>query len=382
MNQSAAGVAALLQQAIAAAKVGDKAKARPLLIDVTEMDPGNEAAWMWRASVSLTPKDAAWCLNKVLALNPANKQAQGWLDKIRSMTPVAPAPPPDAPARPLAPPPPAPPPAPPATVAEAASSVAPAPVWTCPFCGAVAPTPHARCFRCGAVQTLADLNALWENTLLDAEAVRRAALRFEAAPPTELSAEGRVQAAVAYLNLKNPERALTHLRVAVQLRPQDGLLRQRLDEVRRRSVPPDDLTPKTISTAAVTLEPSPSLARKIVLAVDDSLTVRKIVAMTLEKNGYRVVTASDGQEALTRLRETVPDLILLDITMPGMDGYQVCRQIRSNKAMRHIPIVMLSGKDGFFDKVQGRLAGAAQYITKPFEPDDLLQSVKKHLKEK
>jgi twitching motility two-component system response regulator PilG len=232
------------------------------------------------------------------------------------------------------------------------------------------------------VQTLADLNALWENTLIDAEAVRRAAFRFEAAPPTELSAEGRVQAAVAYLNLKNPERALTHLRVAVQLRPQDGLLRQRLDEVRRRSVPPDDPTPKTISTAAVTPEPASSLARKIVLAVDDSLTVRKIVAMTLEKNGYRVVTASDGQEALTRLRETVPDLILLDITMPGMDGYQVCRQIRSNKAMRHIPIVMLSGKDGFFDKVQGRLAGAAQYITKPFEPDDLLQSVKKHLKEK
>jgi twitching motility two-component system response regulator PilG len=370
MNQSAAGVAALLQQAIAAAKVGDKAKARPLLIDVTEMDPGNEAAWMWRASVSLTPKDAAWCLSKVLALNPANKQAQGWLDKIRSMTPVAPAPA-DAPAPPPAPP-----------VAETASPVASAPVWTCPFCGAVAPTPHARCFRCGAVQTLADLNALWENTLIDAEAVRRAAFRFEAAPPTELSAEGRVQAAVAYLNLKNPERALTHLRVAVQLRPQDGLLRQRLDEVRRRSAPPDDPTPKTISTAAVTLEPASSLARKIVLAVDDSLTVRKIVAMTLEKNGYRVVTASDGQEALTRLRETVPDLILLDITMPGMDGYQVCRQIRSNKAMRHIPIVMLSGKDGFFDKVQGRLAGAAQYITKPFEPDDLLQSVKKHLKEK
>lgn len=471
-------VATLLQQAIAAAKAGDKGQARPLLIEVTELDPENEAAWMWRASVSLTPKDAAWCLNKVLAINANNKQARDWLEKIRSMQqaaappapvtrPLTPPPgvgkptveanairplaPPDAttvenrpahspqvgattvpshPAVPRPTPPPAgavtvaspavpprppqidagkptveasavrplPPPPPPTSVSPGAPTVAmsavpPPPPRTmrCVVCGAPSVPTTGRCTNCAAVQSLREIDAALNNSAAAVPIIQQALTRFERLPDSEFDADLHYGAAMAYLNLKRPGEALAHLRAAARLRPQDPELAAGIELVRLRvqsltaTAPPPPAPvapPVTDRSSSPPSSGAPAAAPKVILAVDDSLTVRKIVAMTLEKNGYKVITAADGYEALSKLKESLPDLILLDITMPGLDGYQVCKQIRANKEMRHIPIVMLSGKDGFFDKVQGRLAGAAQYMTKPFEPDALLQNVKKHLKEK
>ncbi len=118
---------------------------------------------------------------------------------------------------------------------------------------------------------------------------------------------------------------------------------------------------------------------KKILVVDDSPTICKLVAITLEKHGYHVVSAPDGLEGLAKVNDTHPNLILLDITMPRMDGYQLCRIVKSNPATQHIPVIMLSGKDGFFDKVRGRAAGAASHITKPFEATTLLQTVQKYI---
>ncbi len=114
--------------------------------------------------------------------------------------------------------------------------------------------------------------------------------------------------------------------------------------------------------------------------VDDSPTIQKVVSVTLEAHGHEVVTASDGMEALAKLRTLRPDLVLLDITMPHMDGYQLCRILRSNELTKSVPIVMLSGKDGLFDKMRGRMAGAATYITKPFAPSALPPLVDKYCK--
>jgi len=116
-----------------------------------------------------------------------------------------------------------------------------------------------------------------------------------------------------------------------------------------------------------------------VLVVDDSPTVRKIVALTLERSGCRAVVASNGIEALARIEEQVPDLILLDITMPHIDGYKLCGVIKENKATRDVPIVIMSGNDGFLDKIRGRLAGAEDYITKPVAPATLFAVVQKYL---
>jgi twitching motility two-component system response regulator PilG len=117
----------------------------------------------------------------------------------------------------------------------------------------------------------------------------------------------------------------------------------------------------------------------VVLVVDDSPTVRKIVQLTLQREHMRVITASDGLSALAAVADEEPDLILLDIMLPRMDGYNICRIIREKKEFRHIPVIMLSGKDGLFDKVRGRLAGSSEYLTKPFDSVELVQSVKKHL---
>ncbi len=120
--------------------------------------------------------------------------------------------------------------------------------------------------------------------------------------------------------------------------------------------------------------------RGTILAVDDSPTIRKLVSMTMEGQGYRIVVASDGIEALAILKDEHPDLILCDVAMPKLDGYQLCKIIRNSTDTKHIPVVMLSGKDGLFDKVRGKMAGCSNYITKPFEPDILISEVRKYVK--
>lgn len=117
----------------------------------------------------------------------------------------------------------------------------------------------------------------------------------------------------------------------------------------------------------------------VILVVDDSTTVRKIVQLALQREQIQVVTAGDGLSALSAVADEDPDLILLDVMLPRMDGYHVCRIIREKPEYRHIPIIMLSGKDGLFDKVRGRLAGSSEYLTKPFDTNELVRSVRKHL---
>lgn len=117
----------------------------------------------------------------------------------------------------------------------------------------------------------------------------------------------------------------------------------------------------------------------VVLVVDDSPTVRKIVQLTLQREHIRVVTAGDGLSALAAVADEQPDLILLDIMLPRMDGYNICQVVRKNMAYRDMPIIMLSGKDGLFDRMRGKLAGSTEYITKPFDSTELVQTVKRHL---
>ena len=116
----------------------------------------------------------------------------------------------------------------------------------------------------------------------------------------------------------------------------------------------------------------------VVVVIDDSPTIRKIVELTLQGAGVRVVGAGSGVAGLAAIAEHQPALIFLDIVLPNVNGYQLCQIIRKNPRFKGIPIVMLSGKDGIFDKVRGRLAGASDYITKPFEPGALVATLQKY----
>ena len=115
-----------------------------------------------------------------------------------------------------------------------------------------------------------------------------------------------------------------------------------------------------------------------VIVVDDSKTIRQTAETLLKKTGYNVITATDGFNALAKIAELKPDIIFVDVMMPRLDGYQTCALIKNSKAFNHIPVIMMSSKDGIFDKAKGRLVGSDYYLTKPFSRDELLGTIKKH----
>lgn len=347
-----------LREAVTAAKLGHKNLARKLLLGVVEQEPSHEEAWLWCAALAESEEEAQRCLTRVLDINPNNQQALNALALARLRQAArrsAPAPanrdqavplPPDQTASPA--------------LANGAENSLPAgsgsespSAWRCPLCRCEEPHPQSKCRRCGAMLEVDKIDDLAGNRDGDEHLIQEGIQRLLKELKSSPSGEAHVALATAYLNLNRSAEALPHLEKACELKPLDGSARAALDKLK---------------------------SRRLVLAVDDSLTVRKIVAMTLERFGYRVLSAADGMQALARLNEQHPDLILLDITMPRMDGYQVCKTIKQNPYTRQIPVLMLSGKDGFFDKVKGKLAGATDYLTKPFQEEELVKAVEKHIR--
>ncbi|MDH5216439.1 MAG: response regulator [Gammaproteobacteria bacterium] len=111
------------------------------------------------------------------------------------------------------------------------------------------------------------------------------------------------------------------------------------------------------------------------MVIDDSKTIRRTAETLLAKSGYEVITATDGFEALAKVVDNQPDIIFMDIMMPRLDGYQTCALIKNNDAFKNTPIIMLSSKDGLFDRARGRIVGSDSYITKPFSKEELLTAV-------
>ncbi len=112
-----------------------------------------------------------------------------------------------------------------------------------------------------------------------------------------------------------------------------------------------------------------------VLVIDDSNTIRRSAEIFLKQGGHEVLLAEDGFDALSKVNDYLPHLIFCDILMPRLDGYQTCAIIKRNARFASVPVVMLSSKDGVFDKARGRMVGSQDYLTKPFTKDQLLQTV-------
>ncbi len=348
-----------MREAVTAAKLGHKNLARRLLVAVVEQDPKHEEAWLWCAALAENEEEAQRCLTRVLDINPNNQQALNALALAR-LRQAAKRRPTGREARESA-----------LQLEDArtqggvaANSLeGPAATgddrqpegqqWSCPLCQCAANQPQDRCRRCGALLEVDKIDDLAGNRDADEHALQEAVQRIVKDLKSAPTPEAHIALATAYLNLNRSAEALPHLEKACEMCPTNRAARTALDKLK---------------------------SRRLVLTVDDSLTVRKIVAMTLERFGFRVMSAADGMQALARLNEQRPDLILLDITMPRMDGYQVCKTIKQNPYTKQIPVLMLSGKDGFFDKVKGKLAGATDYLTKPFQEDELIKAVEKHMK--
>ncbi|MFN0140225.1 MAG: response regulator [Pyrinomonadaceae bacterium] len=240
----------------------------------------------------------------------------------------------------------------------------------CAFCATENDSHAFKCSNCHAITSLSDAEALLANPYADFEMIHPAVMRMESEANTrEFSNAELVWLGIGHFNLRNYDAGLSYLQEAsrrdpnnVVLASQVNTLAIRIDEINHQH-DVEESRPKG----------------KTILVVDDSPTVRKLISGKLEKSGHNVVCASDGVEALERLSEIMPDLVLLDITMPRMDGYEVCKQIRSNPEAHNLPVVMISGKDGFFDKVRGKMAGTSGYVTKPFGPETLMKALETYL---
>jgi twitching motility two-component system response regulator PilG len=125
--------------------------------------------------------------------------------------------------------------------------------------------------------------------------------------------------------------------------------------------------------------PASSLRGLKVLVIDDSKTIRRTAETLLTKEGCEVFTAVDGFDALAKIADHQPDIVFVDIMMPRLDGYQTCALIKHNKVFRSIPVIMLSSKDGLFDRARGRIVGSEHYLTKPFTKDELLGAIESHI---
>ena len=116
-----------------------------------------------------------------------------------------------------------------------------------------------------------------------------------------------------------------------------------------------------------------------VMIIDDSKTIRRTAETLLVREGCDVVTATDGFEALAKIADHNPQIIFVDIMMPRLDGYQACALIKNNQTFKTVPVIMLSSKDGLFDKARGRIVGSEQYLTKPFTREELLGAIRKYV---
>lgn len=123
----------------------------------------------------------------------------------------------------------------------------------------------------------------------------------------------------------------------------------------------------------------PDLQGVKVMVIDDSKTIRRTAETLLKKAGCDVVTATDGFEALSKITDQNPDVIFIDIMMPRLDGYQTCALIKNNQLYKNTPVILLTSKDGLFDRARGRIVGSDQYLTKPFTKDELLGAISAHI---
>jgi len=311
----------LLREATIAVRAKDKSRTRVLLLEATKLDPRNETAWQWLAGVADSPTEALHALESILALNPSNEKAKAAIGAVRLQAGIAAAKAKDpATARRLLR----------AVIAED-PRIESAWVWL----ASVADSPAEALSHLGRALEINPESAPAKRGVLFYRA------KVEAAQLAE-QARGSSQANTPTLNAAKAD----------------------------TKVVPRAKRPGT---------EGPRPTRGTVLVVDDSRTIRKLVSMTMAGAGFQVVEAEDGSSALDRIRQIgVPQLILLDVAMPGMDGYELCRLVRRNPDTQKVPIIMLTGKDGFFDKIRGRLAGTNVYLSKPLQPEALLLAVNKH----
>jgi len=327
-NPEAYDVDSRLQRVTQATNHGQRQIALELVREILAEEPENERALLLAADLAPTPQEGITYLEQAVAVNPSSPSIVNSL-AIRRMSLEA------------------------EREQEAGASDIRITSWHCPLCNSVVhSTENTRCSRCNSILAVENLQIVAANRGVNEAAVEVALVRWLGIAERDPSGEAYLNVARAYLNLHRSAEAAPYLRKACRWAKDAAALKLAADVIERR---------------------------KLIVAADDSKTFRKILQIIIDRAGYRIVTASDGMEALTAVATWAPSLVLLDINMPKMNGYQVCKAIRNSTHAAKVPVVFLSGNDGFFDHLKGAMSGAEDYISKPIDEKELLRAIAKHL---
>ncbi len=169
------------------------------------------------------------------------------------------------------------------------------------------------------------------------------------------------------------------IRASTLLQPEPAPLPLRQQAAPKLAVPQSTIPRKEVIVPAALTEDKEKRAGKTVLVVEDSKTARKVISFVLNRKGYRIVEAASGTEALLAIEGMMPDLVLLDVMLPDMTGYEILAVIRKNSRLAEVPVVMLTGKSSAADRQKGMIGGSNEYLTKPFEPTELLAVLARYL---
>lgn len=252
----------------------------------------------------------------------------------------------------------------------------------CPFCWSPLNRDDDGCHYCRA--SLSISKALSQNSeQADSQLLIEAVTSYTDVVAKENNIKASFCLCLANCNLNKVKEALELLNEAARANPDSKFLSNQLNILINKVATRLNRYENSANDTARQAMPRPQdkgeRSTKKILVVDDSPTTRKVVVLTLKQKGYAIVEAQDGLEALSKIDEERPDLILLDIILPKMDGYRILSIIKENKDLRDTPVVMLTSKDGIINKMKGKLAGSAAYLTKPFEPKELIETVQKHI---
>jgi twitching motility two-component system response regulator PilG len=336
-----------LEKAVMLAEGHRFKEAQALLADYLKEHPGNYLAWLWYSRITGSMKHIDSALSNACKINPEDPLVNEELRKFKL----------------------------------ALKKLGGGQYPRCPFCWTPVGEQSSHCFFCLGdffVNPEALNRANESKQIVFIEAINR----YSRILKREDSPRLRFYLAMAHFNLQNWEDAMDQLARVVKTAPEKKFYADQLQkflnlmaatgtEISQPQLRDDDGAPAAGR--------DPVCRRKKVLVVEDSSTTRKVIAITLSQNGYDVVEARDGIEALNILNEDRPDLILLDIILPKMDGYKVLAIVKENPELKQTPVIMLTSRDGLINKVKGRMAGSTAYLTKPFNPQKLVDTIEKTL---
>jgi twitching motility two-component system response regulator PilG len=202
--------------------------------------------------------------------------------------------------------------------------------------------------------------------------------RYEKVIKEEKNADAHYYLAMAHLNMEHWEEALDQLQKSKKLAPENKTFIEQLHALQSYIDVTGTVSQKKKSDLSKTRKEVAKINK--ILVAEDSSDTRKLIVKILSRKGYAVAEAKDGLEALSQLNNERPDLVLLDIVMPRMDGYKVLSIMKDSATFKDIPVIIVTGKDKVFDKIKGKMSGASVYLTKPFDPDKLIDTINKCLR--